>query len=596
MESNITLWQFLLELLLSDQHHNIIQWTNNDGEFKLINAEEVARLWGMRKNKHNMNYDKLSRALRYYYDKNIIKKVMGQKFVYKFVSFPEVVKTENKIPFKVKMESLSQELGLNNSARFMAFKPYTTVKVEEGQHPKEMIVPQIKQELMTPQLVTTLGTQPLSMAPWSVHSTSAPSGVPVPVAQHSSATYKYATLHQGAPHTSVSYSASTERSQTPIAGMDRSRSPLTSNVNDRSRSPYASSENNPRASPYAQLVSDRSSPYTQSPLDRQSPYPQNMQDRQSPYQQISADRCSPCPQPVPERRSPYTSERASPYSQTNPERRSPYPQNSTERRSPYSTAERSPYQPTPADSQSPYTQERRSPYTPVNVDRSRSPYTQMVPDRSRSPYPSSSADAQVTAMRSERSVTPTPRMTLAARTTPILSVSPAPDTDGSPSRSVSERPGSAPVMSLVHCAASASSVLASQPSCTTTVSMNRPKPNPLNLPASTLNGLPILSPTALKPQLLTPITSLHTPMMLPSPFQMGPQRTPMVPLHFWSSLSPVATLSPRLSATSATTFQFPSFMGSQMTFSPVTMTPFTAYDNLQSPIFVSSPTKGIHVP
>ena len=30
---------------------------------------------------------------------------MGQKFVYKFVSFPEVVKTENKIPFKVKISS-----------------------------------------------------------------------------------------------------------------------------------------------------------------------------------------------------------------------------------------------------------------------------------------------------------------------------------------------------------------------------------------------------------------------------------------------------------------------------------------------------------
>ena len=42
---------------------------------------------------------------RYYYDKNIIKKVMGQKFVYKFVSFPEVVKTENKIPFKVRVIS-----------------------------------------------------------------------------------------------------------------------------------------------------------------------------------------------------------------------------------------------------------------------------------------------------------------------------------------------------------------------------------------------------------------------------------------------------------------------------------------------------------
>ena len=64
MESNITLWQFLLELLISNQHKNIISWTNNEGEFKLLNAEEVARLWGLRKNKHNMNYDKLSRALR----------------------------------------------------------------------------------------------------------------------------------------------------------------------------------------------------------------------------------------------------------------------------------------------------------------------------------------------------------------------------------------------------------------------------------------------------------------------------------------------------------------------------------------------------
>ncbi|KAH7638783.1 ets domain-containing protein [Dermatophagoides farinae] len=80
METSITLWQFLLELLLNHEYKDIITWTNNDGEFKLVNAEEVARLWGLRKNKHNMNYDKLSRALRYYYDKNIIKKVLGQKF------------------------------------------------------------------------------------------------------------------------------------------------------------------------------------------------------------------------------------------------------------------------------------------------------------------------------------------------------------------------------------------------------------------------------------------------------------------------------------------------------------------------------------
>lgn len=89
MESNITLWQFLLELLVDEQQYkSIITWTNNEGEFKLINDEEVAKLWGLRKNKHNMNYDKLSRALRYYYDKHIIKKVQGQKFVYRFVTNP----------------------------------------------------------------------------------------------------------------------------------------------------------------------------------------------------------------------------------------------------------------------------------------------------------------------------------------------------------------------------------------------------------------------------------------------------------------------------------------------------------------------------
>ncbi|KAK2898265.1 hypothetical protein QQF64_032573 [Cirrhinus molitorella] len=89
MDPSITLWQFLLHLLDDQSQKHLISWTSGDGEFKLLDAEEVARLWGLRKNKTNMNYDKLSRALRYYYDKNIIKKVSGQKFVYKFVTFPD---------------------------------------------------------------------------------------------------------------------------------------------------------------------------------------------------------------------------------------------------------------------------------------------------------------------------------------------------------------------------------------------------------------------------------------------------------------------------------------------------------------------------
>ncbi|XP_038668225.1 ETS domain-containing protein Elk-1-like [Scyliorhinus canicula] len=93
MDNSITLWQFLRQLL-DENKNDLICWTSKDGEFKLRNAEEVARLWGMRKNKTNMNYDKLSRALRYYYDKNIIKKVNGQKFVYKFVSMPDSLAME----------------------------------------------------------------------------------------------------------------------------------------------------------------------------------------------------------------------------------------------------------------------------------------------------------------------------------------------------------------------------------------------------------------------------------------------------------------------------------------------------------------------
>uniref|UniRef100_A0A3Q3W8V9 ETS domain-containing protein n=1 Tax=Mola mola TaxID=94237 RepID=A0A3Q3W8V9_MOLML len=92
MDNSVTLWQFLLQLLVDSNNEQLICWTNEEGEFKLLQAEEVARLWGARKNKPNMNYDKLSRALRYYYDKNIIKKVNGQKFVYRFVSYPDILK------------------------------------------------------------------------------------------------------------------------------------------------------------------------------------------------------------------------------------------------------------------------------------------------------------------------------------------------------------------------------------------------------------------------------------------------------------------------------------------------------------------------
>nr|XP_026692018.1 ets protein isoform X1 [Ciona intestinalis]XP_026692019.1 ets protein isoform X1 [Ciona intestinalis]XP_026692020.1 ets protein isoform X1 [Ciona intestinalis] len=80
----IQLWQFLLELLSDPANATCITWEGTSGEFKMVDPDEVARRWGERKSKPNMNYDKMSRALRYYYDKNIMTKVHGKRYAYKF--------------------------------------------------------------------------------------------------------------------------------------------------------------------------------------------------------------------------------------------------------------------------------------------------------------------------------------------------------------------------------------------------------------------------------------------------------------------------------------------------------------------------------
>jgi len=85
----VTLWQFILELLADPECNNIVSWTDVHLEFKVMNSKEMARRWGARKNRPKMNYDKLSRALRYYYRKNLIQHVPGKRQVYFFVEHPE---------------------------------------------------------------------------------------------------------------------------------------------------------------------------------------------------------------------------------------------------------------------------------------------------------------------------------------------------------------------------------------------------------------------------------------------------------------------------------------------------------------------------
>ena len=57
----------------------------------IVILSQVARRWGIQKNRPAMNYDKLSRSLRYYYEKGIMQKVAGERYVYKFVCNPEAL-------------------------------------------------------------------------------------------------------------------------------------------------------------------------------------------------------------------------------------------------------------------------------------------------------------------------------------------------------------------------------------------------------------------------------------------------------------------------------------------------------------------------
>ena len=87
------MWQFLYSLLTStdSKHREIIEWTANvhEREFRMLEPESIAVWWGHHKNKPNMSYDKFSRSLRYYYDKGILKKIPGERYVYRFLIDPE---------------------------------------------------------------------------------------------------------------------------------------------------------------------------------------------------------------------------------------------------------------------------------------------------------------------------------------------------------------------------------------------------------------------------------------------------------------------------------------------------------------------------
>ncbi|XP_043932431.1 ETS-related transcription factor Elf-3 [Protopterus annectens] len=80
------LWEFIRDILIHPElNEGLMKWEDrSEGVFKFLKSEAVAQLWGQKKRNSSMTYEKLSRAMRYYYKREILERVDGRRLVYKF--------------------------------------------------------------------------------------------------------------------------------------------------------------------------------------------------------------------------------------------------------------------------------------------------------------------------------------------------------------------------------------------------------------------------------------------------------------------------------------------------------------------------------
>lgn len=80
------LWEFIRDILIHpERNQGLLKWEDRrEGVFKFLKSEAVAQMWGQKKKNSSMTYEKLSRAMRYYYKREILERVDGRRLVYKF--------------------------------------------------------------------------------------------------------------------------------------------------------------------------------------------------------------------------------------------------------------------------------------------------------------------------------------------------------------------------------------------------------------------------------------------------------------------------------------------------------------------------------
>ncbi|KAM6108355.1 transcription factor ETV7 isoform 1-T1 [Pterocles gutturalis] len=100
------LWDYVYQLLSDSRYEPYIRWEDKEAKiFRVVDPNGLAQLWGNHKNRMNMTYEKMSRALRHYYKLNIIKKEPGQKLLFRFLKTPgEIIHEKSS-----KLEQLENE-------------------------------------------------------------------------------------------------------------------------------------------------------------------------------------------------------------------------------------------------------------------------------------------------------------------------------------------------------------------------------------------------------------------------------------------------------------------------------------------------------